>query len=113
MVAGLQHCIIGYASHAFVLEGGTIEVSRVILVVAKKHNQVRCMMFLLNRQWMYSIHQNWFLYWKMVWQTCIAEAINALPKKFGENSVKRNNEDLMNMRSLELQFHLSNYVISR
>ena len=74
---------------------------------------VRCMMSLLNRQWIYSIHQNCFLYWKMVWQTCIAEAINTLQKKFGENSVKRNNEELMNMRSLELQFYLSNYVISR
>ena len=73
---------------------------------------VRCMMSLLNRQWKYSIHQNCFLYWKMVWQTCIAEAINTLPKKFGENSVKRNNEKLINMRSLELQFHLSNYFIS-
>ena len=30
------------------------------------------------------------LYLKMVWQTCIAEAINILLKKFGENSKKSN-----------------------
>ena len=80
--------------------------SRIISEISEMHD------VLLNRLWKYSIHQNCFLYWKMVWQTCIAEAINTLQKKFGENSVKRNNEELINMRSLGLQFHLSNYVIS-